>query len=142
MERVCAPLTLPSRACVQSMATDPMEFTMTSYQGAAVEGRVIVRWVPCPSRCGMASWALVGAPIEPMLTAAGDAWAEFELVGGGDGFVHVDGDGWVYVFISTEVMDKVMDRAACALCTPGNGAAGCSMWWRGRQRLRDAIPHS
>jgi hypothetical protein len=63
------------------MAADPAAFTATSDQGAAVEGRVLVRCVGVTSR-GFPSWALVGAPIESMLTAAGDAWAEFVLVEG------------------------------------------------------------
>jgi hypothetical protein len=67
----------------------------------------------------MASLALVGAPFESMLTAAGDAWSEFVLE---------EGDGWVYVFVSTEVMDKEMDRAACPLSTAGNGAVSCRMY--------------
>ena len=75
------PLTLPSTACVQGMAADSMAFTMTSGAGAAVEGRVLVRGVGDTSRGGW-PWALVGATIESMLTAAGDAWAEFVLVEG------------------------------------------------------------
>ena len=56
-----------------------MVFIITSDQGAAVEGRVLVRGVGPTSR-GRIPWALVGAPIESMLTAAGYAWAEFVLV--------------------------------------------------------------
>ena len=101
MGRECAPLTLPSPACVQSMAADPVAFTMTSDRGAAVEGRVLVRGVGRTSR-GYVPWALVGAPIESMLTAAGDAWAEFVLV---------EGDGDVFVFVAPEGLD----RAECAV---------------------------
>ena len=75
----------------QSMDADLMAFTVTSDRGAAVEGRVLVRWVGYTSR-GFPSWALVGAPIEFILTAAGDAWAEF--VRG------VEGNGDVYVFVA------------------------------------------
>ena len=67
LARVC------SSARAQSMAADPVAFTITSDQGAAVEVRVLVRWLGHTYR-GLRSWALVGAPIESMLTAAGDAW--------------------------------------------------------------------
>jgi len=89
LPRLCVMLFRPPsrshRACVcvlpgaQSMDADPMAFTVTSDRGAAVEGRVLVRGVGRTSR-GRRSWALVGAPIDSMLTAAGDAWAEFVLV--------------------------------------------------------------
>jgi hypothetical protein len=85
------------------MAADPVGFTMKSAQGADVEDRVLVRWVGRTSR-GVWPWALVGAPIESMLTAAGDAWAEFVLV---------EGFGDVAVFVAP----KGLDRAACALST-------------------------
>jgi hypothetical protein len=111
------PLTLPSPACVQGMAADPVAFTMTSDEGAAVEGRVLVRWVGRTSR-GRIPWAIVGAPIESMLTAAGDAWAEFVLV---------EGNGWVYVFVAPEGLD----RAACAVSTAGSGTVACSMYYGG-----------
>ena len=107
------PLTLPSPACVQGMAADPVAFTITSDAGAAVEGRVLVRGVGATSR-GLNPWALVGAPIESMLTAAGDAWSEFE---------HVEGNGSVFVFVAPEVMD----RAACAVWTAGHGTVACWM---------------
>ena len=123
-------LTLTPRDCVcvlpraQSMNADPMAFIITSDEGAAVEGRVIVLGVGWTSR-GQRPWALVGAPIESMLTAAGDAWSEF---------VHVEGNGFVFVFVAPEGMD----RAACAWSTAGNGAVGCLMYtgqrlgqWRG-----------
>ena len=85
---------------------------MTSDEGAAVEGRVLLRGVGYTSR-GYVPWALVGAPIESMLTAAGDAWAEFVLVeGGGDVVVIVAPEG--------------LYRAACALSTAGSGR------WRAR----------
>ena len=91
------------------MAADPVAFTMTSDEGAAVEGRVLVRWVGRTSR-GFPSypWALVGAPIESMLTAAGDAWAEF---------VFVEGHAEVPVFVTPDWID----RAASAVSTAGNG---------------------
>ena len=108
------PLTLPSPACVQGMAADPVAFTMTSDEGAAVEGRVLVRGVGRTSRDKRA-WALVGAPIESMLTAAGDAWAEFVLV---------EGNGNVFVFVAPEGLD----RAACALWTAGSGTVTCWMY--------------
>jgi hypothetical protein len=97
------------------MAADPVAFTMTSDEGAAVEGRVLVRWVGRTSR-GFPSypWALVGAPIESLLTAAGDAWAEFVLV---------EGNGDVYAFVAPEGLD----RAACAVSTAGSGAVACGM---------------
>ena len=90
-----------------------MAFIITSDQGAAVEGRVLVRFVGYTSR-GNIAWALVGAPIEYMLTAAGDAWAEF---------VHVEGNGFVAVFIAPEGMD----RAAGAVSTAGSGTVACWM---------------
>ena len=93
------------------MAADPVAFTMTSDQGAAVEGRVLVRWVGGTSR-GSYPWALVGAPIESLLTAAGDAWTEFVLV---------DGNGSVAVFVAPEGLD----RAASAVSTAGSGAVAC-----------------
>ena len=96
------------------MAADPVAFTMTSDAGAAVEGRVLVRGVGRTSR-GSAPWALVGAPIESMLSAAGDAWAEFVLV---------DGYGSVYVFVAPEGLD----RAASALSTAGSGTVAGSMY--------------
>ena len=114
-------LTLTPRLCVcvlpraQSMDADPMAFIITSDQGAAVEGRVLVRGVGHTSR-GNYPWALVGAPIESMLTAAGDAWAEF---------VHVEGIGDVWVIVAPEGMD----RAACAVSTAGNGAVACRMYY-------------
>ena len=105
-------------ACVcvraQSMADDPMAFTRTSDEGAAVGGRVLVRCVGATS-LGRIPWALVGAPIESMITAAGDAWAEF---------VHVEGLGGVYVFIAPEGLG----RAACAVWTAGGGTVACSMY--------------
>ena len=106
------------------MDADPMAFTMTSDRGAAVEGRVLVRGVGYTSRREL-PWVLVGAPIESMLTAAGDAWSEFVLV---------EGYGNVWVIVAPEGMD----RAACAWSTAGNGAVGCLMYtgqrlgqWRG-----------
>ena len=100
--------------CAQSMAADPVAFNMTSDEGAAVEGRVLVRWVGRTSR-GSAPWALVGAPIESMLTAACDAWADFVLVEGG---------GHVFVFVAPEGLD----RAACAFSTAGNGTVACDLY--------------
>ena len=124
MGRECAPLARPSPVCAQSMAADPVAFTMTSDQGAAVEGRVLVRGVGRTSR-GNISWALVGAPIESMLTAAGDAWAEFVLV---------EGNGWVYVFVAPEGLD----RAAGALWTAGSGTVACGMY-NGRLWFNGAV---
>ena len=128
--RECVPLTLPSTACAQSMAADPVAFTMTSDQGAAVEGRVLVRGVGYTSRGGR-PWALVGAPIESMLTTAGDAWAEF---------VFVEGNGVVVVFVAPEGMD----RAASVRSTAGSGTVACWMydgelWVKGAQ-VRDSTP--
>ena len=91
-----------------------MAFTMTSDQGAAVEGRVLVRYVSVTSR-GFVPWALVGAPIESMLTAAGDAWAEFVLV---------VGNGWVYVLVAPEALD----RAGSAYSTAGSGTVACGLF--------------
>ena len=113
-------LTLTPRVCVcvlpraQSMDADPTAFITTSDQGAAVEGRVLVRCVGGTS-LGDIPWALVGAPIESMLTAAGDAWSEFE---------HVEGDGLVFVFVAPEGLD----RAACGVWTAGNGTVACGMY--------------
>jgi hypothetical protein len=99
------------------MAADPMAFTLKSAQGADVEGRVLVRWVGRTSR-GVWPWALVGAPVESMLTAAGDAWAEFVLVeGGGDVVVIVAPEG--------------LDRAASAYSTAGSGTVACGMYYGG-----------
>ena len=109
LARVC------SSARAQSMAADPVAFTMTSDAGAAVEGRVLVRWVGRTSRYER-PWALVGAPIESMLTAAGDAWAEFVLV---------EGNGDVHVFVAPEGLD----RAACAVWTAGSGTVACWMYY-------------
>jgi hypothetical protein len=103
-----------AHARAQSMAADPVAFTMISDAGAAVDGRVLVRRVGRTSR-SYVPWALVGAPIESMLTAAGDAWEEFVLV---------EGSGFVYVFVAPEGLD----RAACALSTAGNGTVACSMY--------------
>ena len=112
--------------CAQSMAADPVAFTMTSDEGAAVEGRVLVRGVGWTSRGGM-SWALVGATIESMLTAAGDAWAEFVLV---------EGDGYVFVFVAPEGLD----RAASAVSTAGSGTVACGLYvgavWVNGARVR------
>ena len=113
-------LTLTPRVCVcvlpraQSMNADPMAFIITSDEGAAVEGRVLVRGVGGTSRRQI-PWALVGARIESMLTAAGDAWSEFE---------HVEGNGDVYVFVAPEGLDT----AASLLSTAGNGAMACWMY--------------
>ncbi len=126
----CGLLTLPSRAIVRvparrkSMAADPAAFAMTSDVGAAVEGRVLVRWVSYTSR-GYTPWALVGAPIESMLTATGDAWADF---------LHVGGNGEVFALVAPEGMD----RAACAVLTAGSGTVACSVcdgkvWVNGAQ---------
>ena len=90
-----------------------MAFNITSDAGVAVEGRVLVRGVGGTSR-GEFAWALVGAPIESMLTAAGDAWSEFE---------HVEGNGYVIVLVASEWMD----RAASVWSTAGNGAVACGM---------------
>ena len=112
-------ITITPRVCVyvmpraQSMDADPVAFAITSDQGAAVVGRVLLRCVGRTSRGGW-SFALVGAPIESMLTAAGDAWVEF---------VFVECDGLVFVFVAPEGMD----RAACAWSTVGNGTVGCWM---------------
>jgi hypothetical protein len=114
-------LSLTPRVCVcvlpgaQSMAADPVAFTVTSDQGAAVEGGVLVLCVGRTSR-GVWPWALVGAPIESMLTAAGDAWAEFVLV-------EVCGD--VFVFVAPEGLDI----AACAVWTAGSGTVACGMYY-------------
>jgi hypothetical protein len=51
-----------------------------------------------------------------MLTAAGDAWAEFVLVEGG---------GDVAVFVAPEGLD----RAACAVSTAGSGTVACGMYY-------------
>jgi hypothetical protein len=76
-------------------------------------------------------WALVGAPIESILTAAGDAWAEFVLV---------EGDGWVVVFVAPEGLD----RAASAVSTAGSGTVVCWMYnggvWANGARVRDSTP--
>jgi hypothetical protein len=113
------------------MAADPVAFTMTSDEGAAVEGRVNVRWVGLTSRGGR-PWALVGAPIESMLTVAGDAWTEFVLV---------EGDGFVYVFVAAEGLD----RAAGAVSAAENGTVACWMYncavWVNRARVRDSTPN-
>jgi hypothetical protein len=98
------------------MAADPMSFAITSDQGAAVEGRVLVRYVSLTSR-GNWPWALVGAPVDSMLTAAGDAWSEFVLV---------EGDGIVYVFVAPEGMDRARDAMSghehrAVACWTGNG---------------------
>jgi hypothetical protein len=107
-------LTLTHRVCVlpraQGMDADPMAFTVTSDRHAAVEGRVLVRYVGLISLAEI-PWALVGAPIESMLTG-GDAWSEFVLV---------KGCGFVFVFVAPERID----RAACAVSTAENGAVGC-----------------
>jgi hypothetical protein len=121
-------------ACVcvraQVIAADPMAFTRTSDEGAAVEGRVLMRCVGATSR-GRIPWALVGAPIESMLTAAGDAWAEF---------VHVEGNGNVFVFVAPEWMD----RAAGAVSTAGSGTVACGMYygavWVNGARVRGSTP--
>jgi hypothetical protein len=111
------------------MAADPMAFTVTSDQGAAVEGRVLVRVVGRTSR-GNIAWALVGAPIDSMLTAAGDAWAEF--VRG------VEGNGLVAVLVAPEGLD----RAACAVSTAGNETVVCWMYngllWFNGALVRDS----
>ena len=99
------------------MAANPMAFTLTSDEGAAVEGRVIVRGVGRTSH-GARPWALVGAHIESTLTAAGNAWAEFVLV---------EGNGVVYVFIAPEGLD----RAASAYTTAGSGTVACGMYYGG-----------
>ena len=109
LARVC------SSARAQSMAADPVAFTMTSAEGAVVEGRVLVRGVGWTSR-GKIPWAIVGAPIESMLTAAGDAWAEFVLV---------EGYGRVDVFVAPEGLD----RAAGAMSTAGSGTVVCGMYY-------------
>ena len=96
------------------MAADPVAFTMTSDEGAAVEGRVLVRWVGWTSGGGV-PWALVGAPIETMISAAGDAWAEF---------VFVEGHGEVPVFVAPDWID----RAASAVSTAGNGTVACELY--------------
>jgi hypothetical protein len=96
------------------MAADPVAFTMTSDEGAAVEGRVNVRWVGGTSR-GSYPWALVGAPIESMLTAAGNAWTEFVLV---------EGDGGVFVFVAPEGLD----RAASTVSMAGSGTVACGLY--------------
>ncbi len=106
-----------------------MVFIITSDHGAAVEGRVLVRGVGHTSRNEI-PWALVGAPIESMLTAAGDAWAEFE---------HVEGNGDVDVVVAPEGMD----RAECALSTAGNGTVACLMYsgsvWVNGARVRGGL---
>ena len=96
------------------MAADPVAFTMTSDEGAVVEGRVLVRGVGATSR-GRIPWALLGAPIESLLTAAGDAWAEFVLV---------EGNGGVDALVAPEGLD----RAACAVSTAGSGAVACGLY--------------
>jgi hypothetical protein len=112
------------------MAADPVAFTMTSDAGAAVEGRVLVRYVGWTSR-GLNPWALVGAPIESMFTAAGDAWAEFVLV---------EGDGDVFVI----VVPEWLDRAACAVSAEGSGTVACGMYygavWVNGARVRGVTP--
>jgi hypothetical protein len=119
-----------SHCRAQRMAADPAAFTVTSDQGAAVEGRVLVRWVGYTSR-GFPSWALVGAPIESMFTVAGDAWAEFVLV---------EFDWWVFVFVAPEELG----RAACAVSTAGSGAVACGLYggdvWVNGARVRDSTP--
>ena len=117
------------------MAADPVAFTMPSDQGAAVEGRVLVRWVGWTSR-GRIPGALVCAPIESMLTAAGDAWAEFE---------HVEGDGYVFVLVVPEEMDRAASAVAtCAVETAGNGTVACGMYyggvWVNGALVRDSTP--
>ena len=97
------------------MAADPVAFTVTSDEGAVVEGRVLVRGVGRTSR-GNIAWALVGAPIESMITAAGDAWAEFVLV---------EGIGDVFVFVAPEGLD----RSASAYSTAGSGTVACWMYY-------------
>ena len=96
------------------MAADPVAFTVTSDRGAAVEGRVLWRRVGHTSRGGW-PWALVGAPIESMLTAAGDAWSDFVLV---------EGNGDVVVIVAPEGLD----RAAAAVSTAENGTVACWMY--------------
>ena len=96
------------------MAADPMAFTMTSDQGAAVEGRVLVRYVGLTSRYELPC-ALIGAPIVSMLTAAGDAWAEFVLV---------EGKWEVFVFVAPEGLD----RAAGAWSMAGSGTVACDLY--------------
>ena len=106
-------LTLIPRVCVcvlprvQIMDADPMVFIITSDRGAAVEGRVLVRGVGHTSR-GKIPWALVGAPIESMLTAAGVAWAEFVLV---------EGYGGVFVFVCVRVRAWAALHRLCVMCS-------------------------
>ena len=89
-----------------------------------------VRFVGWTSR-GEIPWALVGAPIESMLTAAGDAWAEFVLM---------EGNGDVDVLIAPEGLD----RAACAVSTAGSGTVACWMYngdvWFNGARVRGSTP--
>ena len=126
---MCAAHTaVPARA--QSMSADPVAFTMTSDVGAAVKGRVLVRGVGGTSRW-LRPWALVGAPIESMLTAAGDAWAEFVLV---------EGNGGVYVLVAPEALD----RAASAVGMAGSGTVAYWMYYGAVSvngaRVRDSTP--
>ena len=66
-----------------------------------------------------------------MLTAAGEAWAEFVLV---------EGDGDVFVLVAP----VGMDRAASAVWTAGSGTVACGMYygavWVNGARVRGSTP--
>jgi hypothetical protein len=117
---VCA--RVRARACVGGPTSVVMLFRSPSRSHRA-----------CVCLCCRAriAWALVGAPIESMLTAAGDAWADFVLV---------EGNGHVFVFVAPEGLD----RAASAVLTAGNGTVVCWMYyggvWVNGARVRGSTP--
>jgi hypothetical protein len=95
-----------------------LAFSMTSDAGAVVESRGLVRFVGCTSRSQI-PWALVGAPIESMITAAGDAWSEFELV---------EGTGWGFVFVAPEGLDRAANAFSAETGTVACELSGGTVW--------------
>jgi hypothetical protein len=73
-----------------------MEFAIISEEGAFVEGLVFVRHAH-KTTGGFDAFALIGAPVGSMLTAAGVAWARFE---------HVEGAGDFYVCTEREARSQ------------------------------------
>jgi hypothetical protein len=74
---------------------------------------------------GARPWALVGAPIESMLTAAGDAWAEFVLVATGTCSCSSRPKGWTELRARCGRQEAGLWRAGCNTAACGSVAHGC-----------------
>ena len=106
------------------MSERGIKFAIAS-TGAVLEGATVRHGSRMPG--GQEPWALFGMPIAAMLTRAGIAWIEFVLE---------EGDGYVYLLVAHETLDKsagvLAARVHGVVCDLSNGGVrldGATLRW-------------